>query len=135
MLEQYPEELRYSESNQWVQILEDGSTAIIGVTIYANKLLGEVLEVELPELGAKVRADQEIGLIESEQTSYDLYTPVSGKIIAVNEDLEEAPGLINSDPYNDGWICKIKLSDPEEVDELMASEEYEEFIANQEEED
>ncbi len=129
MLEKYPEELRYSDSHLWVEVVDDGSAAIIGITAYINDKLDLITNIELPELDAEVDANEEVGLIESNEDSFDLYSPVSGKIIAINDDLENAPGLINSDPYGDGWIYKIKLIDPEEVEELMVVDDYQEFIS------
>ena len=135
MLEQYPEELKYSESHQWVRVVDGGSHALVGITAYANQKLGDMVCVDLPELGIDIDASEEIGLLESSQNDWELYSPVSGEIVAVNEDLEDAPRLINSDPYTDGWICKIKLFDPEEVEELMSSEDYQEFLSTIEEDE
>ena len=129
MLEQYPEELKYSESHYWVRVVDDGNCVLIGVTAYANQQLGDMVYIELPELGAEIDSNEEIGLLESSNTTCELYSPISGEIMAVNEDLEDAPRLINSDPYGDGWICKIKLFDPIEIDELMSSEDYQEFLS------
>ncbi len=128
MLEQYPEELKYSESHQWVRVMDDGIHVLIGVTAYANQQLIDMVYAELPELGIDIDASEEIGLLESLENNFELYSPVSGSIVAINEDLEDAPRLINSDPYGDGWIYKIKLFDPEEVAELMSADEYQEFL-------
>ncbi len=128
MLEQYPEELKYSESHQWVRVMDDGIHVLIGVTAYANQQLIDMVYAELPELGIDIDASEEIGLLESLENNFELYSPVSGSIVAINEDLEDAPRLINSDPYGDGWIYKIKLFDPEEVEELMSADEYQEFL-------
>ncbi len=129
MLEQYPEELKYSESHQWVRVVDDGSHVLVGVTAYASQQLGDMIYVELPELGIDIDASEEIGLLESSESSSELYSPISGEIVAINEDLEDAPRLINSDPYTDGWICKIKLFDPEELEELMSADDYQEFLS------
>ncbi len=128
MLEQYPEELKYSESHQWVRVMDDGIHVLIGVTAYANQQLIDMVYAELPELGIDIDASEEIGLLESLENNFELYSPVSGSIVAINEDLEDAPRLINSDPYGDGWIYKIKLFDPEDVEELMSADEYQEFL-------
>lgn len=128
--ERYPEELRYSDNHLWVLLVEDGSSAIVGITFYANDQLGTITYVELPESDTEIDAHEEIGLLESHKTSYGLYSPLSGEIVAINEDLDSSPNLINSDPYGDGWLYKIKLIDPKELDELMSAEEYQEFINN-----
>lgn len=131
MSEQYPEELKYSETHQWVRLVDDGSHVLVGVTYWGSKNLGDVVYIELPELSIEVDSNEEIGLLESaENSDHELYSPVSGKIVAINDDLEDAPRLINSDPYGDGWICKIKLFDEEEIEDLMNFEEYQEFLSN-----
>lgn len=128
MASQYPEELKYSESHAWIRILEDGSSVLVGVTSYLLDLAGEIQYVELPEQGIEINANEEIGIIDLSENSQELYAPVSGDIIAINEELEDAPKLISTDPYGDGWICKIRLSDPSEVEDLMSAEEYQDFL-------
>lgn len=128
MLEQYPEELKYSESHAWVRIVDDGSHVLVGITSHPVSLLGEVNYVDLPEKGIEIDLDEEIGLLELSEGDQELYSPVSGEIVSINEELEDAPRLINTDPYGDGWICKIKLSDPTEIEDLMSNEEYVEFL-------
>lgn len=135
MLEQYPEELKYSESHQWVRVVDEGGYVLLGVTSYMTKKLGEMVYIELPEEGVDIDSSEEIGLLESSESSYELYSPVSGEIVVINEELEDAHRLINSDPYGDGWICKIKLFDAEEIEDLMSAEEYQEFLSTIEEDD
>lgn len=131
MLEQYPEELKYSESHGWVRLVEQGKQALVGITAYFNEVMGEVISVDLPEIKLDLDADEEIGSIDTlENSSYELYSPVSGKIIAINEELYDAPRLINSDPYGDGWLYKIELSEPEELEDLMSAEEYKDYTSN-----
>jgi glycine cleavage system H protein len=134
MLEQFPEELQYSETHCWVRVKENDDVAIIGINAFANSKIGQLMFVELPEVGAKVDAHEEVGMLETDQADHEIYSPVSGEIIAVNEDLEEAPGLISSDPYGDGWIYKIRLSDPTEIDDLLSSMDYQDLITNADEE-
>jgi glycine cleavage system H protein len=137
MLEQqYPEELKYSENHQWVRVVDNGSHVLVGVTTWVNKNLGDLLYIDLPELGIEVDSNEEIGLLESVTgKNYEFYSPISGKIIAVNNDLEDAPRFINSDPYGDGWIYKIKLLDEEEIEDLMTSDEYQDFLSNNAQDD
>lgn len=130
VVDQYPEELKYSESHQWVRVIDDGNYALVGVTNYICDSYGEVGYIELPELEIQIDANEEIGLLEMANGNYELYSPISGEIVAVNDDLEESPKVINVDPYGDGWIYKMKLLDIEELDSLMSLEEYKEFLQN-----
>lgn len=119
----YPKELKYTSDHEWVRV-EDGM-AVVGITSYAQEQLGDVVFVELPETGEEMDAGDSFGVIESVKTVSDMYMPVDGKIVAVNEDLEDNPELLNEDPFGDGWIVKIEISDPSQIDELMDSQEYE----------
>ena len=101
---------------------------VIGITDYAQKELGDVVFVELPQVGAELEQGDEFGSIESVKAVSELFSPVSGEVVEINEALNEKPELINTDPYGDGWMMKMRLSTPEEVDEMMTAEEYEEYV-------
>jgi len=120
-----PEELYYAASHEWVKPGEDG-IATVGISDFAQSELGDVVFVELPEAGIQVSARDEVSVVESVKTASDLYAPVSGEIVAVNELLEDSPETINSSPYDDGWIFKIRMNNEEELKELLSAEEYRE---------
>ncbi|MDZ5713587.1 glycine cleavage system protein GcvH [Jeotgalibacillus haloalkalitolerans] len=117
-----PKELRYSEEHEWVKV-EDGK-ARIGITEFAQSELGDIVFVELPEVGDELQADEPFGSVESVKTVSELYAPVSGKVVEVNEDLEDSPEYVNESPYEKAWMVVIELSDESEVDELMDAEAY-----------
>ena len=117
--------MKYSESHEWVRI-EDG-IAVIGVTDHAQHELGDITYVDLPEEGDTVSAGEDFGALESVKAASDLFSPVSGKIVEVNFDLEDNPGAINEDAYG-SWIIKVEMTDPSELDALMDAAAYEEFI-------
>jgi glycine cleavage system H protein len=122
-----PKDLLYTRSHEWARIEED--IALVGISHFAQEQLGDITFVELPEVGALVEQGEEMGSIESVKAASELYSPVSGEVVAVNEDLATAPERINEDPYAEGWLIKVKLSsDPAE---LMTAGEYESFIAGQ----
>ena len=121
-----PEDNRYAKSHEYVHI--DGEVGTIGITDYAQKELGDVVFVELPQVGSQLEAGDELGSIESVKAVSELFTPVSGEVVEINEALAEKPELVNTDPYGDGWMIRIKVSDPTEADELMSAEEYEEYV-------
>ncbi|MGY0218156.1 glycine cleavage system protein GcvH [Endozoicomonadaceae bacterium StTr2] len=118
-----PSELRYASSHEWVQV-EEGGVVAIGITDHAQQLLGDVVFVELPEVGTALSAGDEVGVVESVKAASDIYAPVSGEVIAVNEELDEAPETVNSAPYTDGWIFKLKLSDESELESLLDADGY-----------
>lgn len=118
-----PEELKYTESHEWVRREEDG-TVTVGISDHAQEALGDVVFVELPEIDAALAAREEVAVIESVKAASDIYAPVSGTIVAVNELLEDAPETVNEEPYNEGWIFRLKLDDPDEVDALMSADDY-----------
>lgn len=120
-----PKDLKYSQSHEWVRL--DGDVATIGITDYAQGELGDVVFVELPELGSEVQQGEVCGTIEAVKTVSDLNSPLSGEIVEVNEGVEEEPTLVNTDCYGEGWIMKIRISDKAEVDELLDAAAYEEF--------
>ncbi|MDG2176547.1 MAG: glycine cleavage system protein GcvH [Gammaproteobacteria bacterium] len=120
-----PEDLYYASSHEWVKPGDDG-IATVGISDYAQTELGDVVFVELPESNSQVSARDEVSVVESVKTASDIYAPVSGEIIAVNELLNDSPETINSSPYENGWIFKIHLSNEEELKELLSAEEYRE---------
>jgi len=117
-----PAELRYSSDHEWVRV--DGATATIGITEYAQDALGDVVFVEMPDAGLAVAAGESFSEVESTKSVSDIYSPITGSISEVNADLESQPELLNSDPYGAGWICRIEISDPSELDGLMDAEAY-----------
>ncbi len=125
-----PADLYYTEAHEWVRCDDDG-TLVVGITEHAQLQLGEIVSVELPDEQAVVHAADEVCSIESAKTAIEIYSPVSGKIIAVNDVLEEAPGLVNSDPYDDGWFFRIAPDDMEELEELLRAEDYKEHLMEQ----
>ena len=121
-----PEDSRYAKSHEYVHV--EGDTGTVGITDYAQNELGDVVFVELPTVGTQLDAGDELGSIESVKAVSELFTPVSGEVTEVNERLRDKPELVNTDPYGDGWMVRIRLTDATEVDELMNAEEYEEYI-------
>ena len=121
-----PEDNRYAKSHEYAHV--EGGIATIGITDYAQKELGDVVFVELPQVGSQVEANEEFGNIESVKAASELFAPVSGEVVEINEELASRPELVNSDPFGDGWMMKVKLSAPEELDALMSAEEYEEYV-------
>lgn len=119
----YPDDLKYSSEHEWARA-GDGDVVEVGITHYAQDTLGDVVFVELPEIGSRVDQFDKFGEIESVKAVSDLFSPVSGTVTAVNEELVQSPELCNSDPYGDGWIMEVKLDDPSELGELMDSETY-----------
>ncbi len=123
-----PENLKYTEEHEWVNI-EDEKIIRYGITDYAQSELGEIVYVELPEIGEKVEKGEMIGAVESVKTVSDLYAPLSGIVVKVNEELEDSSEIINEDPYGDGWIAVIELSGPaSELDSLISAEDYKHLI-------
>lgn len=121
-----PAENKYSSEHEWVSPVVDGIVTL-GITDFAQSELGDVVYVDLPEVGNTYAAGDSIGAVESVKAASDIYTPVSGEIVEVNEELDAEPGKVNSDASGEGWICKIKLSAPDELDGLMDAAAYEEF--------
>ncbi|MDE1462538.1 glycine cleavage system protein GcvH [Spartinivicinus poritis] len=126
-----PSELRYVSSHEWIRLESDG-TAVIGITDHAQEQLGDVVFVELPDLGANLSASDDAGVVESVKAASDIYAPISGEVVAVNEALEDEPELVNSDPYGDGWFFKVKLTSEEEISELLDAEGYAELCESEE---
>jgi glycine cleavage system H protein len=124
-----PKSLLYTETDEWIRI--DGEIAVVGITDYAQKKLKNIIGVELPQRGSRVRKGDSVGVIESIKAVADLYAPVSGEVIEVNERLKEEPELINHEPYSGGWIFKIRLSNKDEVKDLLSYEKYSEKISRE----
>jgi glycine cleavage system H protein len=127
--ESYPEELRYHEQHDWARI-EDGE-ATLGITWFAQDALGELVHVEAPEEGATVTKNESYGEVESVKAVSDVIAPLSGDIVAVNAKLVDEPETVNDDPYGEGWLIRIRLSDPSEVDALLNADAYRAFLAEQ----
>ncbi len=117
-----PQDLRYSKEHEWVRL--DGDTATIGITHFAQEQLGDVVFVELPEKGAKVRQFSSLGVVESVKAASDIYSPLSGEVLERNVKVIEKPELVNSAPYEDGWMLKVKLADKGELQKLLSPEDY-----------
>lgn len=117
-----PAELRYSSDHEWIR--QDGNTVTIGITEFAQDSLGDVVFVEAPEATSVVAAGDSFTEVESTKSVSDIYAPVSGTIVAINEKLDDTPELVNSDPYGDGWLCSIEMSDPSQLDGLMDADGY-----------
>jgi glycine cleavage system H protein len=124
------DDLHYSESHEWVRV--DGEIGTIGITDHAQKQLGEIVYLELPEVGHVYNADDEFGTVESVKAVSELYTPVSGEVVEVNKSAVSEPGIINDDPQGDGWLVKIKLSTDEEISKLMSAEAYAKYVHEEE---
>lgn len=118
-----PAELKYVESHEWLRKEEDG-TITVGITDFAQAALGDVVFIELPEVGTEVEADEDIAVVESVKAASDVYAPIAGKIIAVNEALVDAPEKANEDPYGDAWFFRMEPTDPNVLDTLMSAEDY-----------
>lgn len=121
-----PKELRYSEEHEWVKT--EGKNVRVGITHFAQSELGDIVFVELPEVGDEVTADEPFGSVESVKTVSELYAPVSGKVVEVNEDLNDNPEFVNESPYDKAWMIVIEPTDISEVENLMTAEQYEELI-------
>ncbi|GAL65958.1 glycine cleavage system protein GcvH [Jejuia pallidilutea] len=121
-----PSELKYTKDHEWVKI--EGDTAVVGITDFAQSELGDIVYVEVETLDETLDADEIFGTVEAVKTVSDLFLPLSGEIVAFNEALEDEPETVNSDPYGDGWMIKIKYSDASQIDNLLSSEAYKELI-------
>jgi glycine cleavage system H protein len=123
----FPDNLKYTKEHEWLRVEND--TAIVGVTDYAQSELGDIVYIEFPEVGKAFSHNDSIGTIEAVKTVADLYAPVSGEVLEVNTELVDNPELVNQDPYEKGWMLKIKISNPSEVDSLMDSSAYKQHVA------
>ena len=120
-----PDNLHYSKDHEWVRV--EGGTAVIGITDHAQEQLGDVVYVELPKSGESFAGNESFGSVESVKAVSEIFTPVSGEVVEVNESLNDEPEKVNKDPYGDGWMIKMKMSSPGEVDSLLTAAEYEDF--------
>lgn len=121
-----PDDLKYTKEHEWVRLADTEGT--IGITDYAQNQLGDIVYVELPQIGAKVEQFETFGVIESVKAASDMFAPVSGEVIAVNDAIRDHPEVINQSPYDDGWIIRMKLSDLSEIDVLMSPSDYKAFV-------
>ncbi len=124
-----PENLKYSREHEWLRVGDDG-VALVGITHFAQDELGDVVFVELPDVGDEVGQFEKMGEIESVKAVSDLYSPVSGTVVERNDALTDAPELVNDSPYEDGWMLRVEVSDSSEVDNLLSAAEYEAFLAD-----
>lgn len=129
-MSQIPAELKYVSSHEWIRDEGDG-VVTVGITEHAQELLGDVVFVEAPDVDSDVDVEDEIAVVESVKAASDIYAPLAGTIVEINEELEDSPELINSDPYGDGWMFKMKIEDSAELDSLMSADEYAEEIADE----
>ena len=123
----FPEELKYSKEHLWVRV--EGHKAVIGITDYAQQELGIVTTVELPGVGDELEQDDSFGSVEARKTLAELYAPLSGPVLEVNKELEEAPELLSDDPYDGGWLVVIEISDADELNSLMSAEDYMDYVS------
>ncbi|MBY8962814.1 glycine cleavage system protein GcvH [Flavobacterium sp. D11R37] len=121
-----PADLKYTKDHEWVKI--EGETATVGITDFAQKELGDIVYVEVETLDQSLSKDEVFGTVEAVKTVSDLFLPLSGEIVAFNDELESTPEKVNSDPYGEGWMVKVKINNPAEADELLSSEQYKELI-------
>jgi len=122
-----PEDLRYSKDHEWLSV--DGETATLGITDYAQSSLGDVVYIDMPRAGDKFGSHEAFGSVESVKAVSEIFLPVAGEIVEVNDDLNDAPEKVNSDPYGAGWMVKIKMNNALEADAMLSAEEYEEYLS------
>ena len=122
----YPDDFYYSQDHEWIKV--EGEKALVGITDFAQKQLGDVVYVELPKIGTQLEFHQQLGVIESVKAVSDLYSPVSGEVLEANEELNNSPELVNEDPHGKGWIIRLKVKDESELQKLMSAVEYEKFL-------
>ncbi len=129
-MSEIPSELRYARTHEWARLEEDG-TVTVGITDHAQEALGDVVFVEQPEVGAQVAAQEEAGVVESVKAASDIYAPISGTVVAVNDTLEDGPENVNEDPYGDGWFFKLEPDDPADLQEMMDADGYREMLEDE----
>ncbi len=130
---EYPDDLYYNRDHLWVRV--QGNRGTVGVTDYAQREIGEVLFVDLPEEGAQVEKNDTFGSLESSKTVAELHCPISGEIVSINKDLEEEPSLVNDDPYGNGWLVMVEFDDPNELEDMINAADYEEFLEQKDDEE
>lgn len=121
-----PKDYKYTRTHEWVKV--DGDVATIGITDFAQSELGDITYIELPAVGSTLNKSDSLGVIESVKAASDIYSPVSGEVVEDNQDVEGTPEMVNSSPFEDAWLVKLKLSDPSQVDELLDADAYEKFL-------
>jgi len=126
---EFPDDLKYTEEHEWVLLEEE--VASVGITDFAQDQLGDVVFVELPDVGTKVEAGKAFGVVESVKAVSDIYAPLSGEVVEINDELVDAPEVINTSPYEDGWMIKIQVSEKDQVEGLIDAETYQNFIENE----
>jgi glycine cleavage system H protein len=126
---EFPEDLRYTKDHEWLRL--EGGDGIVGITDFAQDSLGDVVFVELPTVGAVLTQGQTFGVVESNKTVSDLFAPVGGKVVAVNQVLRDEPERVNSDPYGEGWMIRLAVAKPDEIDRLLDANAYRSFVASE----
>lgn len=126
----YPEDLHYTKQHEWVRLSDD--VAVVGITDYAQKELGDIVYVDLPRVGTQVEAGKVMGSVESVKAVSDIYSPISGEVIEINDALSTAPEKLNESPHGDGWLVKTRLSAPAEIQGLLSAADYEKYVAEEE---
>lgn len=121
-----PQDLRYTKEHEWIRL--DGDQGTVGITDHAQEELGDITFVEMPETGQSFQAGDEAAMIESSKAASGIYAPLAGKVVAINEDIEDAPELVNEDPYGKGWLFRVELDDPAQAETLMDAATYEKFL-------
>ena len=122
----YPANFHYTKEHEWVRV--EGDTAVVGITDHAQQELGDIVYVDLPKVGARVEQGKALGSVESVKAVSDIYAPVSGEVVAVNDALTTAPEKLNADPHGDAWLAKIRLSAPDEIKSLLSAEDYQSYV-------
>ena len=122
-----PGDLKYTKSHEWIRVEDDG-TVVIGITDHAQSALGDLVFVETPEVGATFDAGEACAVVESVKAASDVYSPVAGEVVDANGDLADTPELVNQDPYGDGWIMRLRLDDPDQIDDLLDAGDYEDSL-------
>ena len=123
----FPAELKYAETHEWVR-LEDDGTVVVGITDHAQDALGDIVYIELPEVGATADSGAEVAVVESVKAASDIYSPISGEIVEINSALEDQPETVNQSPFADGWLFKVKLIEPEDIQALMSADDYQSVV-------
>ena len=127
----FPEDCLYTRQHEWVRVLSEKETALVGITDYAQKELGDVVFVELPKVGDTFDTNEPFGNVESVKAVSEIFCPLAGEVLEVNQGLVNSPELVNSDPYGDAWFIKLKIVSPEEIKDLLKSDEYAELVAEE----
>jgi len=125
-----PKDLRYTEEHEWLRIEKDGAEAVVGISDFAQQELGDIVFVEFEPVGSELEKDDVFGTVEAVKTVAELYMPADGKIVAINEELDGAPDLVNTDPYGDGWMVKIAINDPSDLDDLLDADAYSDMTSS-----